>query len=111
MVTANREWDDAGLQDRAQSIDHHLVTGLDVARDDGQVPGIHDRKVVEDLDLMLDVVRPQEARRFPDGGRPEAASHPIADAGVEWDAEDGRVDAVHLADLRQAHEAADAREA
>ena len=41
VITADRQGDDAGLQDRAQPIDHDLVTGLDVARDDGQVAGVH----------------------------------------------------------------------
>src|SRR5439155_1662420 len=39
VVAPDREWDDAGLQDRAKSVDHDLVTDLDVARDDGQVAG------------------------------------------------------------------------
>ena len=111
MVTADREWDYAGLQDRTQSIDHDLIAGLDVARDDGQVAGVHYREVVEDLDLVFDVEWAQQARCLPDSGRPEAAAHPVADPGVEWDAEDSRVDAVHIADLGQAHEAADAGEA
>ena len=34
VVTADGQWNDAGLQDRAKSIDHDLVTDLDVARDD-----------------------------------------------------------------------------
>ena len=41
VVPADDERDDAGLEDRAQPIDHDLVTGLDVARDDGQVASIH----------------------------------------------------------------------
>src|SRR5947208_11675183 len=33
VVTADGQWNDAGLQDQAKSIDHDLVTGLDIARD------------------------------------------------------------------------------
>src|SRR5207237_3602799 len=36
VITTDGEGDDARLQDRAQPIDHDLVTGTDVARDDGQ---------------------------------------------------------------------------
>src|SRR2546426_8516340 len=31
VVTADGEWDDGSLQDRAQSVDHDLVTGLDIS--------------------------------------------------------------------------------
>ncbi len=111
VVAADRERDDPGVQDRPQSVDDHLIARLDVARNDREVTRVNHRKMVEDFDLLLDVVGAEQARGLANGGRSEAAADAVADAGVEWNAHDRRIDPVHIANLRQPHEAADAGEA
>src|SRR5438128_2447568 len=111
VVAADRQWDDARIQDRAQAVEHHLVTGLDVARHHGQVAGVDHREMVEDLDLLLHVIRAQQSRCLADRRRPEATPDPVADPGIEGNAHDRRVDLGHIAHLGQSHEAGDAGEA
>src|SRR5438270_13508609 len=41
VITVDRQVDDTGLQELAQPMDHELVTGLEVASDEGQVAGVH----------------------------------------------------------------------
>src|SRR5438309_6714473 len=100
MVASNGKRDDAGLENRTQTLDDHRVARLDIARNHGKIAGVHHREVIEDLDLVLDVVGTQQAGRFPDRRRAESAADPVADAGVERNANDGRIDAIHVGHLR-----------
>src|SRR2546423_2482509 len=111
VVAPDGQRDDARVQDRPQAVDHHFVAGLDVARHHRQVPGVDHREMIEDLDLMLDVVRAQQPRALPDRCRPEAAPDPVADRGIEGNAHHRCGGPSPVIDLGQAHEAADAGEA
>src|SRR6202035_5160834 len=82
VVATDRDRDDSSLEDRPESVDHHLVAGLDVARDDREVTRVNHRKMVEDFDLLLDVVGAEQARGLADRRWPEATPDAVADTGV-----------------------------
>ena len=54
--------------------------------------------------LQLRVVRPQQSRALPNVGRPESRPWPIADAGVERNADDRDVAALDVLDAGQPRE-------
>ena len=99
MVAAHRQWNHPGIQDRPEPFFHHAVRGLHVPRYDREVARVDGRDMLEDLDPLLDVVRSQQARCFADRRGAEPPSDPIADRGVEWDPDEGRVHAGHGGDV------------
>src|SRR5438093_12609837 len=56
MISSDDERDQPGIDHRAEPFLDHLVRGLDVYRNYGEVPCIDCGDVLEDLDVLVDVV-------------------------------------------------------
>ena len=110
MVSSDGERNDLGSEDRAEPFVDHFVRGLHVPGDHGEIARVDGGHVFEDLDVLLDVVRPQQSRRLADGRRRESTADPIGDRRIERDAEERRVHAIHVGDVGKAHECPDAGE-
>ena len=111
VVAAEREREDARVDDRREPLLDAPVRPLGVARRDGQVAVVDDRERLAEIDAEPRVVRAEQRRRGADRLRPEARARPIRDRGVERNPVDGGVDAGELRHVREPHEGPHAGEA
>src|SRR6266850_3463243 len=107
VVPAKSERDYSGIQDRLQPFFDDRVRGLHVSRYHRQVARVDRGDELEDVDVLLDVVRPQQPRRFANGRRAESAADPVAHRGVERDPDERGVDAGHVHHIGESHESPD----
>ena len=101
VVTAERQHEPRAFQQGTGAPLDRADRVVDVERVDRQVARVGDLLAGEYRHLQGRVVRPEQAGRFADVGRPEAGAGPVADPAVEGHAQDGHIGLAHLVDARQ----------